>query len=86
MMWESIQFISIIIMVVITMLLTASTLVKFAIYSELLWLGFLILTSYMTTSFNSVEMSALPFIILVLTAVEAVIIWTILVSTYREKL
>lgn len=85
-MWETIQFIIILLACASALLYSVNTLPQFAIFSELLWLIIYTLCSLNSTLVVSVEIAGLPFIILVLTAVEAVIIWTLIVYGFKLKI
>lgn len=78
-MWESCQFIILLFLSISVALYNSSNLPKFAMYSELLWLSIYVGVALLGSVIDSFELLSSPFIILVLTAVEAVIIWTLVV-------
>lgn len=84
-MWESSQFIIIIFSIACVLIYSASTLPQFAMYSEVVWLSLYILVSVLGCFVDSAELLSAPFIVLVLTAVEAVIIWTLIVYSSKSK-
>lgn len=79
-MWSSGYYFLILIILLLISLFQLTNLVTFALYSELLWLFCYTLVVISGSLVNSVELLSMPFIILVLTAVEAVIIWTFIIS------
>ena len=56
------------------------SLAQFALLSELVWLSVYCSVSITASFFDSVPLASTPFIILVLTAVEAVIVWSLVVQ------
>lgn len=68
------------------MLWNSTNLAKFAIYSEFVWLSVYALTAILGASLNDVALLSAPLIILVLTAVEAVVIWVLIVHSAKLKL
>lgn len=79
-MWSSGYYFLIILLILFLALFQVNTLTTFAVYSELFWLSTYSLITIGGSLINSPELISLPFIILVLTAVEAVIIWTFIIS------
>lgn len=73
-MWVTIQFSLFIIIFCLALTLNSRSLAQFALYSELVWVGLYLLTSLLGSFVDSIELLSTPFIILVLTAVEASII------------
>jgi hypothetical protein len=79
-MWSSGYYFFIILVILFLALFQVTNLTTFAVYSELFWLNIYVLTALSGSFVNSPELFSVPFIILVLTAVEAVIIWTFIIS------
>lgn len=78
-MWESCQFLLVIVTTTTFILFNSTNLPKFALYSELVWLSVYLLVCLLGSFVDSIELLSTPFIILVLTAVEAVIVWLLVV-------
>lgn len=79
-MWSSGYYFLIILIILILALFQVNSLPIFAVYSELFWLVIYTFSTLVGSFVNSSELFSIPFIILVLTAVEAVIIWTFIIS------
>lgn len=79
-MWSSGYYFFIILIILFLALFQVTNLTTFAVYSELFWLNVYVLAAISGSFVNSPELLSVPFLILVLTAVEAVVIWTFIIS------
>lgn len=79
-MWSSGYYFFIILIILFLALFQVTNLTTFAVYSELFWLNVYVLAAISGSFVNSPELFSVPFLILVLTAVEAVVIWTFIIS------
>lgn len=80
-MWGSIQLFLLLGTLSVSLLFGVKNLPQFAVYSELIWLVCYCTTAVLGSFIDSPAVLSFPFVILVLTAVEAVIVWTLITST-----
>lgn len=82
-MWESIQYSLILCTLMCALTFNSGSLPQFALYSELVWLALYLLVCISGSLIDSPELLSTPFLILVLTAVEAVIVWILVVYSFK---
>jgi hypothetical protein len=81
-MWSSYQFFCIVFSILAVLTVQSSSVSKFAVHSEFLWLSVYSLESLAGGFVDAPDIYSMPFIILILTAVEAVIIWVLVVQSF----
>ena len=77
-MWELIKFLVIVFLSIIFLLSFSKSYFHFAVISELVWLSIFTILSFSGSYLNDIILLSLPFIILTLTAIEAVVIWSLI--------
>lgn len=82
-MWYIIKYFILAVFMVLSCLWVNFNFFKFGVVSELLWLFAYTLLSVMGSQINDVMLLTLPFLILTLTAIEAVVFWSLLLLNIR---
>lgn len=83
-MWGNYQFLILLTSFGFILLTNTKSLIEFAVFSEVTWLCIYSLTAALGSLVNDVAIYAYPFIILVVTATEAIIVWILV--TYQLNL
>jgi len=83
-MWVTLKYILLSSFLVLNIIYTDTNYFKFGILSELLWLFLYSYVSVVSTCVNDIYLLTIPFFVLVLTAVEAVIFWSLLLWNTKE--
>jgi len=84
-MWELIKYLLFSIILFLSTLSVTKNYIQFAVLSELCWLCVYVILSSVSTLIDEIVIYILPFIVLTLTAIEAVIIWSLILLNYNNK-
>lgn len=75
-MWASLKLVVMLVVILLVMAIFSNNFVHFAIFGELSWLGVYVGCAVGGTYVDDTYLYSMPFLILLLTAVEATVLWS----------